>query len=384
MTLEQAVEFLTCLLSEFDFMTAGDRSRAIASLLTPALKLSGLIKGPIPVDVAEANASQAGKTYRQKMVAALYNQNLAVVTKRAGGVGSMEETFSDHLVKGHAFIQFDNVRGKLDSQVLESFLTAGTHFPARVPYHGTVDVDPSKFILFISSNGFEATKDLVNRASIIRINKREGHQFRSHEGKDDLQMTFELQQVWYGAVIRIIEEWDEQGRPKTNDTRHDMREWCQTLDWIVQNIFHAAPLMDDHEEAKTRAASPQLTFLRTLAIAVQEGLELDKPLSATNLMNLCIDKEIEIPGLSEGKQTDVDTGKKQIGTILGKLFGKLDELVVEYFRVAKTEELATTDQGNPQVLKRYTFRLPPRAVPAHSTTPSAEGNPTPQNAPKSH
>jgi hypothetical protein len=124
-------------------------------------------------------------------------------------------------------------------------VTASTQFPARAPYHGNVMVDPSKSILFISSNGFEATRDLVNRASIFRVNKREGHQFRSHDGKDALQMTFELQPVWYGAVIKIIEEWDEQGRPTTNETRHDTREWCQTLDWIVQNIFHAAPLSGD-------------------------------------------------------------------------------------------------------------------------------------------
>src|ERR1035438_1147668 len=88
----EAAELLSGLLNDFDFVTPGDRSRAIASLLTPALKLGGLIKGPVPVDVAEANASQSGKTYRQRLVAALYNQKPAVVTKKAGGVGSMEET----------------------------------------------------------------------------------------------------------------------------------------------------------------------------------------------------------------------------------------------------------------------------------------------------
>ena len=74
LSLHDAVTFLTSLVQDFDFVTPGDRSRAIASLVTPALKLGGLIQGPIPVDVAEANASQSGKTYRQKLVAALYNQ----------------------------------------------------------------------------------------------------------------------------------------------------------------------------------------------------------------------------------------------------------------------------------------------------------------------
>ena len=60
--LADAVALLDGLLSDFDFVTPGDRSRAIASFLTPALKFGGLISGPVPIDVAEANASQSGKT----------------------------------------------------------------------------------------------------------------------------------------------------------------------------------------------------------------------------------------------------------------------------------------------------------------------------------
>jgi len=216
----EAVELLSGLLNDFDFVTPGDRSRAIASLLTPALKLGGLIKGPVPVDVAEANASQSGKTYRQRMVTALYNQRPAVVTKKVGGVGSMEETFSDHLIRGKVFIQFDNVRGKLDSQYLESFLTAEGTFPARIPFMPPVMIDPSKFIVFISSNGFQATKDLTNRASIIRIRKRENYQYRTLEGKDLVQLVFLWQPILMGSVFAVVEEWRRRGKPKTNETAH--------------------------------------------------------------------------------------------------------------------------------------------------------------------
>jgi len=383
MSLGEAVEFISGLLDEFDFLTPGDRSRAIASMLTPAMKLSGLIKGFVPVDVAEANASQSGKTFRQKMVAALYNQNVVVVTKKAAGVGGMEETFSDHLVKGHTFIQFDNVRGKLDSQYLEAFLTSSDSFSARIPYSQSIKIDPSKFIVFISSNGFEATKDLTNRASIIRIKKREGHQFRTYNGKDALEMMFELQQVWYGAVLTVINAWHEQGKQRTNDTRHDFRDWCQILDWIVQNIFQAAPLMDDHAEAKERAASPNLTFLRALAIAVHEDHRLNQSFSATNLVNLCVEKEIAIPGLSDNLQADTDAGKKQLGTIMARLFGDRSELTIEDFHVAKIEENATTDQGNPQTLKKYRFSLVshPNPTAPSLTTPKTAPPPIAQTAP---
>jgi hypothetical protein len=372
--LVDAVGLLDGLVNDFDFVTPGDRSRAIASLLTPALKLGGLIKGPVPVDVAEANASQSGKTYRQRMVAALYNQRPAVVTKKGGGVGSMEETFNDHLVKGRVFIQFDNVRGKLDSQYLEAFLTADGSFGARIPFQPTVTIDPSKFIVFISSNGFEATKDLTNRASIIRIRKRENHQFRTSNGRSILQLMYEpeWQSLLRGCLFAVVEEWHRQGKPKSKETRHDFREWCQSLDWIVQNLFHQAPLMDGHQQAKDRASSPQLSFLRAVAIKLNEKQRLGQKISASDLADLCIEGDILMPGLSEENQT-VEEGRKQIGKIMGKLFGDKSELIMDEFKVARLEERGKSEAGNDQTLYRYTFSLvsvanPPQPVPASCTT----------------
>ena len=369
--LVQAVEFLSGMLNGFDFVTPGDRSRAIASLLTPALKLGGLITGPVPVDVAEANASQSGKSYRQRVVAALYNQKPAVVTKRVGGVGSMEEVFSDHLVKGRVFVQFDNVRGKLDSQYLESFLTAEGTFPARIPYHGTIIVDPSKFILFISSNGFEATKDLTNRASIIRIRKRENYQFRLLDGKDLVQLVFEWQPILMGSVFAVLQEWYRQGKPKTNETRHDFREWCQVLDWIVQNLFHAAPLMEGHDQAKQRAANPNLSFLRLVAIKLNDQNRLNQQTSASDIAELCLEEDFEIPGLSAENQT-VEQGPQQIGRIMGGLFKDTAEVLFDEFRVVREQERGRNEAGNIQTLNRYTFSLVNPVTPA----PNAANPPT--------
>ena len=176
------------------------------------------------------------------------------------------------------------MRGKLDSQYLESFLTAEGTFPARIPYHGTITVDPSKFIVFISSNGFESTKDLTNRASIIRIRKRENYQYRTLDGKDLAQLMFLWQPILMGSVFAVVEEWHRRGKPKTSETHHDFREWCQALDWIVQHIFRAAPLMEGHEAAKQRAANPNLSFLRVVAIKLNERHRLDEQIRPVKLL----------------------------------------------------------------------------------------------------
>jgi hypothetical protein len=72
--------------------------------------------------------------------------------------------------------------------------------------------------------------------------------------------VFEWQPILMGSVFAVVQERHRQGKPKTTETRHDFREWCQTLDWIVQNIFHEAALMDGHEAAKERAANPISAF----------------------------------------------------------------------------------------------------------------------------
>lgn len=92
-----------------------------------------------------------------------------LIAARKGGVGSVEESFAEALIKGKPFIQLDNFRDKMDSQYIESFLTAEGSFPARVPHRGEVQIDPQRFLVLMTSNGVESTRDFANRSSIIRI-----------------------------------------------------------------------------------------------------------------------------------------------------------------------------------------------------------------------
>ncbi|HLP78242.1 MAG TPA: hypothetical protein VK327_15155, partial [Candidatus Paceibacterota bacterium] len=89
--LSEAVAYLNALHNDFDFQSEGDRARALASLISPALQMGGFLKGRVPADVAEADQSQSGKTYRQKVIAAVYNEKVSLVTNRQGGVGSVDE-----------------------------------------------------------------------------------------------------------------------------------------------------------------------------------------------------------------------------------------------------------------------------------------------------
>ena len=361
---EEAVEAIKSILLDFNFQSEGDQSRAIASILTPALRFGGHISGSIPVDVAEANESQSGKTYRQKVLAAIYGEAPEVATQ-IKGVGGGDEPFFNALYRGRPFIQFDNCRGKLDSPTLEAFITANGQFGTRGAYRKWGAVDSRKFYLMLTSNGFEATRDFCNRSNIIRIKKQpKQYQYKQYTEGDLLEHIRTHQFYYLGCVLGIIKEWMARGKQKTSDTRHDFREWNQICDWIVQNLFGCVPLMEGHQKMKVRISSPNESWLRNVVLAVTATDQLGKQLSASALLELCDQEEIDLPGNTENRSETAL--KKKIGAVMAKLFGDGNELECEGF-IVKRGVIYTPrlDRPSEQMeLKVYEFSHAPPSTPA--------------------
>lgn len=349
---EHATLLLNWLIDEFDFQSDGDRSRALAAFLTPALRMGGHVRGSVPIDCAEADQSQSGKGYRHHLVAALYGESAYFVTARQGGVGSVDESFAAALIAGRPFICLDNFRGRLDSQHLEAFLTCPTFFPARVPHRGEVMVDPKRFLLQMSSNGLEATRDLANRASICRIRKRPGFKYRDTVG--ELQR---IQSTFLGAVFSLITAWIAAGKPRTDETRHDFREWCQVVDWIVQKLMGGAPVMDGHPAAQERVSNPALAWLRSVALALEGENRLGETLTATALAETSSMHDIPIPGLRD--QADGDMAKRHIGSILWRVFAEKEEAEVDGFLIRRAKQGIRKPCGDGDTQRTYTFQRRP-------------------------
>lgn len=344
--LPKAVASLRWLVEQFDFQTEADRSRALAAFITPALRLGGFLRGHIPIDCAEADTSQAGKGYRHAMVCALYNEASYFVTAKVGGVGSVDESFAAALISARPFVCLDNFRGRMDSQNLEAFLTCLNLFPARIPHRGEVLIDPRRFVLQMSSNGLETTRDLANRAGICRIRKRPGFQYR-----DTLGELQNCQPFFLGCVFSVVAEWIAHGKPRTQDCRHDFREWCQVLDWIVQYVLGCAPLMDGHESAQERTSNPALSWLRAVALAVAVENRLGVALIASKLVEVCENHAIEIPG----KPSDEDRAKRQVGNLCKQLFRGGEIVTVDGFTVMRSPKEYRKPSGDLDTSNGYTF-----------------------------
>lgn len=356
--LEQAVQLLKNMLADFDFGSDADRSRALASLVTPSLVHGGLLDGRPAADVGEANDSQAGKGYRNKLICAIYNLKAKIITQGGrGGVGSIDEAFDQALINGDPFIILDNVRGKIDSKKIEAALTED-RVNARVPYHGNIDVDPRRIVFFMTSNKAELTPDLANRSSFIRIQKHPpGYEYQVFEEGDILAHVRANQALYLGAVFAVAKAWHEAGKPRTDEARHDFRAWAQSLDWIVQNIFDEAPLMDGHGEIKERVVNPAINWVRDVALAVQEHGSLNIQLRAHQLLDLIVlHGGIEIPGCDEGADIESEDARsnanRAIGRRISQFLAGTDRKVVEGYEVQRI----TAADTNYHETKLYRFR----------------------------
>ena len=256
MRIEEAVALLLDMISEYDFLTPADKSRAIAAIIAPAFKFGELLKNHFPVFVLEADDSQAGKGFFFESGQTIYAEKPSIVAQRKGGVGGLDESLSQALINGRPFIQYDNIRGSIESQFFETVMTCpiGGTVSARVPYRGEIQIRPDRYIYQLTSNGYISTTDMANRSCIIRIRKRRGHAFRIFPEGDLLDHIAANQSRYLGAVYCVVTQWLTHGKKASTDLRGEgrFRRALQVFDWIVREIFGETPLLDGHKQAQER------------------------------------------------------------------------------------------------------------------------------------
>lgn len=355
--LAEAVQALRGLLRDFDFVSPGDESRAVAAMITPALAMGQFLDGPTPVDVREADHSQSGKGFGQEIVRAIYGEHAYPIAQRQGGVGSVDESLSAALLSGRVFVTVDNVRGRFDSQFIEMILTWRGHVAARVPHRGEVKVDASGITFMLTSNGVETTPDLANRSSIVRIRKqRPGYAWHAWPEGGLVAHVRARQPFYLGAVHAVVLEWVKQGRQQSPNVDHDFRVWGGVLDWIVSQLFDLAPLMEGHRVVQVRVANRALTWLREVGLAVFRARRDGEYLSATELFALCEQEGIELPGAA--KELDAERGRQRVGLLMGQAFrsAEHDRLEIDGLVVRRCEESHYNEARQENTIRRvYVF-----------------------------
>ncbi|MCC5848916.1 MAG: hypothetical protein JJU29_12590 [Verrucomicrobia bacterium] len=379
MSREESAALLLDMLKDFRFQTPSDKARALALILTPAFLAGNTLGGRAPVGLVEADASQTGKGFYVRILGEIYNTEPANITQRKGGVGGLEESFSAAGVKGAPVICLDNLRGKLDSPLLES-ATTETTFAARVPYAAPVQVDVSRLLLLATSNRAELSPDMSNRVAAVRLRKQPpGFNFTRWPAGGDLLDEIRANRPRYlAAVFTIARAWVDEGRPATNETRISgtFRAWCRPMDWICRNYFGMPPLMDGNEEAQTRAANPALNWIRDIALAAKAAGLMGAELQAVDLLNLIEESDID-PATPHKEDRDEEAERtaqlQAIGRRMKKALKGADVLPVDGFTLH-----FWTEPGKTHTRKLYQFTEAPDRV---DTKPTEPPPPVPPPAP---
>ena len=123
------------------------------------------------------------------------------------------------------------------------------------------------------------------------------------------------------------------------------------MDWIVQHLFDAPPLLEGHQEQQARVANPDLQWLRDIAVAVMVAGRDGLSLSAVDLVEVCEDADIELPGNPSSSNPPMF----RIGRTMKKIFAKSESITADSITVTRHSETEYDDNSRPRERHCYTF-----------------------------
>jgi hypothetical protein len=334
-----AVEWLghRGLLRDFWFQTPGDASRLMAALLAPALRFGPWRQStaPFPLFLTEADQSQSGKGFASEMIAVLYGEHLANVPQQGrGGVGSFDEKIQSELQKGRPLVCLDNLRGTINSPLLESFMTARGAFPLRA-FFREGETDSRAHLLFATSNGVQLTEDLANRSLVIRIKKRPEYYQWYHwpEGGvtgDLLEHVAAHRARYLGAVYAVVRVWLEAGMP-TSATGHAFRDAVGALNWMVTRVLGWPEIVDFHRSVQEWQSNPVLGFLRVFAQTAGPG-----EYYASDFVEGAEEHSLALPEAVQ-RRREPDGARQAMGRLLAGVFKTREAVCVEEWTIERVQ-----------------------------------------------
>ncbi|TXS96032.1 hypothetical protein FV139_00555 [Parahaliea maris] len=323
---ERAVADLKNLYRDFKFTTPSDFSRAIAMLLTPALRRGRLLDGPFPLGCVLADQSQAGK-------GELVNVTVLVWTGKPppkstnkdddNGVGSFEERLGDAIFRAAEFYVIDNVRGHIASQSLESAITEG-ELQVRMAFKPLRTVDISMLSGFMTSNGMSATPDLVNRMCMSTLEKQPSdYTFHAWPEGSLRNHVTQNQHHYLSCVYSVIREWWARGAPRlpVSTYDHDMTRWGGAIEYMVQELFGLHSALKGHGKTKETVRDASQSWLRQVFNALKQEGQLCRVVRASEILEVCEAYSLDVTT----KQDADDVAKvRTIGRKIGPAFKKND------------------------------------------------------------
>ena len=238
----EAVTVLDELLAEFCFADDA-RSKAVAVAGMVGLYAWQLIPAQTvrPSFIFVANAEGAGKSL---LVQVIITPTLGEFPTgcKAKNDDELRKVISTIALEGRPVLFFDNLKGKLSSPALESFLSAPVWTDRQLGGNKTITAD-NLATVFITGNGVTVSPDMRRRSLFVELHleaeRAEDRQFKQNL---DLPTLLAMRPRILAALWSLVKHWDTHGRPAPSRSHSAFKPWAKIVAGIVETAGFACPL----------------------------------------------------------------------------------------------------------------------------------------------
>lgn len=240
------------LLVDFPFVSDADKAHAVAFMLLPFVQL---ITGNItPLHVFKAPTARTGKSKLMKLLLLPSIGTLQLnMMKLSNGVfeaSDLRKELVSFARSGRSACLFDNVKGTIDSDLLELAITSGRINERILGGNQTTDA-PTNWVWALSSNDAKLSNDLIGRSILIQLDANmEFPSERSGFKHPDIEQWSlnHLGELTTGCLA-LVNAWVEAGMPLDEESKFGgFEQWCKVMGGLLKSIGIDGFLQNEQEK----------------------------------------------------------------------------------------------------------------------------------------
>jgi hypothetical protein len=283
------------LLPDFPFIGDADRANAACLIIQPAAR--ELISGPTPIYGIDKPAPGTGASLLCDVISYTGTGEPPSVMSAPPDEAEMRRTIFAALLGSPEIVLIDNIGKKLDSSALSAVATSVIYKDRVIATSETKQV-PNRCAWVVTGNNIQLSQELTRRTIRIRLDAKMQYPWErleqdfKHPDLHGWVSENRSKLVW--AVLTLIQNWINQGRPKFSGPRlGGYYSWSNTLGGILgcaeikgflgnrQNLYQQTDFETAHWTGFTQRWWKQyqdceVTASKLVYLAEEEGFDLGK------------------------------------------------------------------------------------------------------------
>jgi hypothetical protein len=325
MGVEAAKEVLRDWLVDFCFEERFDYTNAVALILLPFVRR--MVSGPTPGHLIEASTPGSGKGLLAKILFLPFLNAPPDATPFAEAEEERRKSLMAALVAGRPVTLLDNLKGKVDSPVLEGILTSDVWRDRLLGVTGTVYA-ANKTTWVFTGNNADLSLDMARRCLRIRLDQRVERPYeasREYAHPDIEEWTRDNRGRIISAVVSLVQHWIEVGRPKPDKLLGSFEGWSRVVGGILQAAGYPGWL--EGRESMIQNADRQGDQLKHFVeVWTERALRSGNSLRTAELVGLAEDHGLLSGTLGDGSERSKQT---RLGAFLARARGRVFSVTVD-------------------------------------------------------